>query len=225
VRPRPACVRRWGGWWVTGDTGGAQHLGNIPVMPADKGKSKISPPLAAPLNYFEATFTAMAGVPYHLWIRMRAQANSLSNDSVSVQFNDAVDAFGSAHYRIGDASGAEVVQQDGTSGSISGWGWADNGFGNFGPDIYFATTGTHTIRVQQRTDGAIVRVMSPTYGGARETSDRLVAYVSPKVLGPGGLPAFRTPDVDSIADAEAWRLLSATPIDDDVRLEYEPEDS
>ena len=55
--------------------------------------------------------------------------------------------------------------------------------------------------------------------------DRLVAYVSPKVLGPGGLPAFRTPDVDSIADAEAWRLLSATPIDDDVRLEYEPEDS
>ena len=54
--------------------------------------------------------------------------------------------------------------------------------------------------------------------------DRLVAYVSPKVLGPGGLPAFRAPDVDSIADAEAWRLLSATPIADDVRLEYEPED-
>ena len=30
---------------------------------------------------------------------------------------------------------------------------------------------------RHRTDGAIVRVMSPTYGGARETSDRLVAYV------------------------------------------------
>jgi len=129
----------------------------------DKGKSKISPPLAAPLNYFEATFTAMAGVPYHLWIRMRAQSNSLSNDSVSVQFGDAVDAFGSPHYRIGEASGAEIVQQDGASGSISGWGWADNGFGNFGPDIYFQTTGTHTIRVQQRTDGAIVDqiVLSP----------------------------------------------------------------
>ena len=53
--------------------------------------------------------------------------------------------------------------------------------------------------------------------------DRLVAYVSPKVLGPGGLPAFRAPDVDTVADAEDWRLLSATPIDDDVRLEYEPE--
>jgi diaminohydroxyphosphoribosylaminopyrimidine deaminase / 5-amino-6-(5-phosphoribosylamino)uracil reductase len=54
--------------------------------------------------------------------------------------------------------------------------------------------------------------------------DRLVAYVSPKVLGPGGLPAFRASGVDQIADAEEWRLLSATPIDDDVRLEYEPED-
>jgi hypothetical protein len=29
--------QRWGGWWVTGDHGGARHMGNIPVMPADKG--------------------------------------------------------------------------------------------------------------------------------------------------------------------------------------------
>jgi hypothetical protein len=139
--------------------------GGIALWNPDKGKSKISPALAAPANYFEVTFTAMAGVPYHLWIRMRAQSNSLSNDSVSVQFSDAVDAFGSPHYRIGEASGAEVIQQDGSSGSISGWGWAENGYGNFGPDIYFATTGTHTIRVQQRTDGAIVDqiVLSPDF--------------------------------------------------------------
>jgi EpsI family protein len=31
--------------------------------------------------------------------------------------------------------------------------------------------------VHNRTDGAIVRVMSPIYGGARETSERLIAYV------------------------------------------------
>jgi EpsI family protein len=31
--------------------------------------------------------------------------------------------------------------------------------------------------VHNRTDGAIVRVMSPTYGNAREASGRLVAYV------------------------------------------------
>jgi hypothetical protein len=28
--------QRWGGWWVTGDHGGARHMGNIPVMPADR---------------------------------------------------------------------------------------------------------------------------------------------------------------------------------------------
>jgi EpsI family protein len=31
--------------------------------------------------------------------------------------------------------------------------------------------------VRNRTDGAIVRVMSPTYGSVRETSERLVTYV------------------------------------------------
>ena len=35
---------RWGGWWVTGNTGGAKHMGNIPVMPEDKGKSKLPNP-------------------------------------------------------------------------------------------------------------------------------------------------------------------------------------
>src|SRR5262249_47809178 len=129
----------------------------------DKGQSKISPALAAPVHYFEATFDAVAGVPYHAWIRMRAQANSVNNDSVSAQFSDAVDHFGTSSYQIGTPTGAEFVLQDGAAGKISGWGWADNGFGNFGPDIYFATTGTHTIRIQVRTDGTVLDqiVLSP----------------------------------------------------------------
>ena len=52
--------------------------------------------------------------------------------------------------------------------------------------------------------------------------DRVVAYVSPTVLGPRALPAFPQPDAGTMADAEAWQLLSATSLDDDVRLEYEP---
>jgi hypothetical protein len=36
--------QRWGGWFVTGDHGGARHMGNVPVMPADKGKSKLANP-------------------------------------------------------------------------------------------------------------------------------------------------------------------------------------
>jgi hypothetical protein len=35
--------QRWGGWWVTGDHGGVRHMGNIPVMPADKGRSIRNP--------------------------------------------------------------------------------------------------------------------------------------------------------------------------------------
>jgi diaminohydroxyphosphoribosylaminopyrimidine deaminase/5-amino-6-(5-phosphoribosylamino)uracil reductase len=54
--------------------------------------------------------------------------------------------------------------------------------------------------------------------------DRVVAYVAPKVLGPRALPAFPQPDIETLADAPSWRLLSATPVGDDVRLEYDPED-
>jgi hypothetical protein len=35
--------QRWGGWWVTGDHGGAQHMGNVPVLPADS-KFKLAKP-------------------------------------------------------------------------------------------------------------------------------------------------------------------------------------
>ena len=35
--------QRWGGWWVTGDHGGATHMGNVPVMPADKASAFPNP--------------------------------------------------------------------------------------------------------------------------------------------------------------------------------------
>jgi hypothetical protein len=46
---------RWGGWWVTGDHGGARHMGNIPVMPADKGKSPLVDP-TSPMRSVEGLF-------------------------------------------------------------------------------------------------------------------------------------------------------------------------
>ena len=44
-----------------------------------------------------------------------------------------------------------------------GWGWTENGWGSPGPHVYFATTGLHTIRVQQREDGITIDqiVISP----------------------------------------------------------------
>ena len=34
--------QRWGGWWVTGDAGGAKHIGNVSVMYNDKGSKLAS---------------------------------------------------------------------------------------------------------------------------------------------------------------------------------------
>jgi hypothetical protein len=110
-------------------------------------------------------------------VRLRAQNDSLSNDSIHVQFNDAVDSGGTPMMQTGTTGSAEVVLQDGPNGAADhNWGWSDNGWGVPGVNIYFAVTGTHTIRIQQREDGAIVDqiVLSPgTYlttapGGRRD---------------------------------------------------------
>jgi len=53
--------QRWGGWWVTGNPGPVRHMGNIPVMPADKGKLKLANP-TRPLPSVEGQFD-LAGYP------------------------------------------------------------------------------------------------------------------------------------------------------------------
>lgn len=47
--------QRWGGWWVTGDHGGARHMGNVPVMPAEKDRAKLTNP-TRPLASLEGLF-------------------------------------------------------------------------------------------------------------------------------------------------------------------------
>jgi phosphatidylserine/phosphatidylglycerophosphate/cardiolipin synthase-like enzyme len=150
-----------GSWQQLAD---ATAAGGTALWNPDAGAAKISPALASPTTYFEQTFNAVSGAGYHLWVRLRAQNNSLSNDSVHVQFNDATDSVGTAVYRTATTSSAEVVLQAGPSGAADhNWGWADQGWGSPGPLIYFASSGTHTVRIQQREDGAIVDqiVLSP----------------------------------------------------------------
>lgn len=38
---------RWGGWYVTGTTGGARHMGNVGVLVADRARSKLTNPQAS----------------------------------------------------------------------------------------------------------------------------------------------------------------------------------
>jgi len=86
-------------------------------------------------------------------VRGRAQGNDYNNDSVYLQFDGSLDKNGQPVFRIGTTSGAAVVIEDASGAGLSGWGWADNGYGVDGPLIYFATSGPQRLRVQMREDG------------------------------------------------------------------------
>jgi hypothetical protein len=150
-----------GAWQTLADTTAASGTA---VWNPDAGAAKVAPALIAPANYIETTFTAGAATPYHVWVRMRAQNNSLSNDSVHLQYSDSVDSNGTPTAQIGTTSSEEFVLQNGPSGPADqGWGWTDDGWGALGPNVFFAAAGTHTLRIQQREDGAIIDqvVISP----------------------------------------------------------------
>ena len=141
-----------GNWAIVADTSAA---GGARVQNPNRSQPKVAMPASQPADFFELSFTAVAGVPYRLWIRGIAQGNSYANDSVYVQFSGAVASDGTAINRIGTASAAAVVLEECSGCGVSGWGWQDNGYGQgvLGPEIYFASSGPQTIRIQRREDG------------------------------------------------------------------------
>jgi len=66
------------------------------------GFGKKERPLLEPEDYFEADFYAPGRVDYHLWVRMKAENNSPSHDSVYIQFSDTINREGDPAYRIGE---------------------------------------------------------------------------------------------------------------------------
>jgi hypothetical protein len=105
-------------------------------------------------DYFEMTFDAEAGRPYRLWIRGKAERNSINNDSVYVQFSGAVDQSGTPLYSLGKSSAAVAILQPCDKCTLDTWGWQDNGaFATLGPLVYFAKTGPQKVRILSREDG------------------------------------------------------------------------
>ena len=141
-----------GAWSVVADGTAA---GSSRIANPDAGAPKRSTALANPTDYFEMTFNADAGTNYRLWLRGKAQDDFWGNDSVFIQFSDGVDGSGTPVYRIGTTGAAEMNLEDCSGCGIQGWGWQDNGWGVgvLGPLIRFASTGSHTIRIQVREDG------------------------------------------------------------------------
>ena len=152
-----------GRWSVVSDSSAA---GGSAIRHPNANAAKVTSPSASPANYFELTFEAAAGTPYRLWLHGKAENDYWSNDSVYVQFSSSVTPTGSPIYRIGTTSAADVNLEECGGCGLRGWMWQDNGWGVgvLGPTIRFATTGTHTLRVQTREDGLSIDqiVLSPS---------------------------------------------------------------
>ena len=187
------------GWSVTADgtAAGGSRLSN-----ADAGAPKKGAPSANPAQYFEMTFNAAAGVNYRLWLRSKALGDLWSNDSVFIQFSDTVDGNGSPVYRIGTNNATEMNLEDCSGCGLQGWGWQDNGWGVgvLGPLVKFATSGSHTIRIQVREDGLSIDqiVLSPqtflnTAPGPLKNDNTIL----PKSTGGGG-PSAPAPTINTI---------------------------
>lgn len=164
VSLRPAETATFVGQWAK--LTDATAAGGSAAWFPNAGAAKIVTASANPAAYFELSFDAQAGIPYRLWVRLRAQNNDWANDSVFVQFSGSTNASDAPVYRIGTTSAAEVNLEDCKGCGIANWGWQDNGWGTgvLGPAIYFAASGRQVLRVQSREDGAIIDqvVLSPS---------------------------------------------------------------
>jgi phosphatidylserine/phosphatidylglycerophosphate/cardiolipin synthase-like enzyme len=209
-----------GGWSVVSDTTAA---GRAAMHNANAGLGKVNTAAAAPADYFEMTFTAQAGVPYHLWIRGKAEANHYSNDSVHVQFSGSVNATGGAIWRIGSNQSAAVSIEEGSGAGLAGWGWEDNGWGGAGPDVYFSVSGTQTIRIQRREDGISIDqiVLSPLQyltnrpGATKNDITILMESDGSTIVDDSGGEAEPLPDGERVIYATratlvgtAWRVIA-----------------
>jgi hypothetical protein len=140
-----------GAWLTASDPTAA---GGVKIMTPDNGVANTNNALASPADYVDVTFNATAGVPYRLWVRIAALANSKYNDSAWVQFSDA-QVSGSGVYPMNSTSGLLVnLATDSGASSINGWGWQDSAYWlTQATTVTFPTSGTHTLRIQTREDG------------------------------------------------------------------------
>lgn len=74
--------------------------GGIKIVDKPDRGFKVQVPLSDPENYFDIGFHAEKLTRYHLWLRMKANRNKISSDSIYVQFSDGVDESGNEIYRI-----------------------------------------------------------------------------------------------------------------------------
>ena len=174
----------FGNWTVQADPAAA---GGARLQSTNLGAAKVTPALAAPGNYVEMTFTAEAGRAYRLWVRGKAEGNNWANDSVHVQFDQAVNASGAAdlsdrHHRRAPrstsrtAAAAACPAGDGRTTATAAACRVRR--------CIFATTGPQRIRIQTREDGIAIdqivlsssRFLSAAPGGPKNDTTILAEH-------------------------------------------------
>ena len=207
-----------GNWARIPSTTGA---GGQLMSSTDKGSSPPSAPLAKPADYFEVPFMAAANTSYHVWLRLRAAANSKYNDSVWVQYTGAVNGQGAPLWRVGSTS-AHVVNLEACSGcGVSGWGWQDQAYWVSATPVRFEAAGPQTIRVQTREDGVQIDqiVLSPV----KFFSTAPGAATNDGTVFPRTAATLAAKDVvlradDSVVRSGHWSIETSTTAADGRRL-------
>jgi hypothetical protein len=193
-----------GNWARLSSTTGA---GGQKMSSRDLGWSAPNAPLASPAHYFEATFQGEAGVPYRVWLRLRAAANSKWNESVWVQFSGAVNASGAALWRTGSTSALLVNLEDCSGCGVSGWGWQDNAWWlGTSSIVRFASTGSQTIRIQTREDGVDIDqivLSATTYLNSPPGALRDDTTIVPKTGSTPSVTLARQPYLQQVSDTSA----------------------
>jgi hypothetical protein len=153
---------RHGSWTMAAD---ATSPNGTKLLTTDVGAANLNNPVAAPVDYFDVNFTAVAGTPYTVWLRLKALNNNKFNDAVWVQFSGAA-ANGSPIYPINSTTGLMVnLATDATATSLNNWGWQNTAYWlSQTTTVTFPAGGNQTLRVQIREDGVQLDqiVLSPS---------------------------------------------------------------
>ena len=146
----------WGRWSIVNDPSAAS---GVRAHDENLGAPKVTAPAAQPAGWVEHGFLADPTQTYKLWLRLKADNNHWSNDSVWVQFSGATDLSGKPAYCIDTTSGLAVNLEECAGCGVSGWGWEDDGWGAVdwaGVLLRFPEGGWQRVLIQTREDGVSV---------------------------------------------------------------------
>jgi hypothetical protein len=145
-----------GNWSVQSDPTAA---GGSVLRDTNAGLPKVTAPSANPSGYAEFFVLVDPTQTYKLWVRLKADQDHWTNDSLWLQFDHAADQNGRT-FAPGSTSGIEVVLEECSGCGEAGWGWRDDAWGSRGAmsalTLKFTQGGYQRVRVQTREDGVSI---------------------------------------------------------------------